>query len=116
MGFSSFSVAESVIQDANERFAPLFEPVQKRIDFLRKYCDAFDILIKENDADSFDFEVDEENMTIHIELVFESVECNKDHPQLCQLIKNSTSFSVRHKDGDHISMSFVYPSLWEKAN
>lgn len=115
MKFSSFHVVEMVLEEANERFAPLFEPVQVRVDFLKQYCEAFDVLINEQGADNFNVEIDEANMTVNIDLVMTSVECSKTQPQLGQLIQRAMSFRVQAEDGVHLKLSFVYPSLWEKT-
>ncbi len=115
MKFSSFHVVEMVLEDANERFAPLFEPVPERVDFLKQYCEAFDVLIDEQDVDSFNVEIDEINMTVNIDLVMMTVECSRTQPQLGQLIQRAMSFRVQAEDGDHLKLSFVYPSLWEKT-
>ena len=104
-----------VLEDANERFAPLFQPVQERVDFLKQYCDAFDVLIDEQEADSFNVEVDENDMTVHIDLVMMTVECSDSQPQLGQLIQRAMKFSVKDEDGTNLRLSFVYPSLWEKT-
>lgn len=115
MKFSSFSVVKMVLADANERFAPAFVPVQERVDFLKQYCEAFDVLIDEQDVDNFNVEIDEVNMTVSIDLVMLTVECSRTCPQLGQLIQRAMSFRVKAEDGDHLRLSFVYPSLWEKA-
>lgn len=115
MKFSSFGVVEMVLEDANKKFAPLFQPVQERVDFLKQYCDAFDVIIDEQEADQFNVEVDEKDMTVHISLVMMTVECSRTQPQLGQLIQRAMSFSVQAEDKENIRLSFVYPSLWEKA-
>ena len=113
MKFSSFDVVEMVLEEANERFAPVFVPVQERVDFLKQYCGAFDAMIEKQDANSFNVEIDENDMTVHIDLTMMDVECNRDMPQLGQLIQRSMSFNVTWVDSENLKLSFVYPSLWE---
>lgn len=115
MKFASFDVVSMVLEEANKRFAPLFQPVEERVEFLKQYCGAFDKLIEEQDADSFDAEVDENDMTVHIDLVMMTVECSRNQPQLGQLIQRAMSFRAKAEDGEHLRLSFVYPSLWEKT-
>jgi len=115
MKFSSFSAVERVLEEANERFSSLYQPVQERVDFLKQYCEAFDVLIDEQDVDNFKVELDEVHMTVNIDLVMKTVECSRTQPQLGQLIQRAMSFRVQAKDGEHLKLSFVYPSLWEKT-
>lgn len=115
MKFSSFAVFEMVLEEANERFAPLFQPVQERVDILKQYCGAVDSLLERGDGEIFECEVDEINMTVRFDFVVNDVTVNDPkHDELQQLLARALSASVRAEDGENIRVHLVFPSLWEK--
>ena len=115
MKFKSFPVVDSVLKDANERFAPSFEPDAERVDTLRQYCSVIDGMIEEFRGDEFECEVDEIDMTVRLELVLESFTSEEPNHAVNQLISRAMSFRVDYVDDGHIRLNFVFPSLWRKA-
>ena len=115
MKFSSFAVFEMVLEDANERFAPLFQPVQERVDILKQYCGAIDKLIERGDGEIFECEVGETDMTVRLDFVVTDVTVNDPrHDEFQQLLARALSASVKSEDGENIRVHLVFPSLWEK--
>lgn len=114
MKFSSFSIAEMVIDEANDRFSGKYQIVPERLNILKQYCELFDELIENYDADSFEVEIDDEDLTVHMHLIVDAIECSAQQPQFGQLIQRAMPFCVKTDDGKHLRLSFVYPSLWMK--
>ena len=116
MKFKCFDIVSMVLEDANDRFSPLFTPVAERVDILKQYCDAIDGLIDANGGEEFECEVNEDDMTVTLAFVVEDIVVDRPATdKFQQLIARSVSVTVAPVDGDHIRVSFVFPSLWETA-
>lgn len=115
MKFKSFPVVDSVLKDANERFAPTFEPDAERVDILRQYCSVIDGMIEEFRGDEFECEVDEVAMTVRISIVMESVESDEPKHVFNQLVERAIQFHVDYISSAKLRFTFVFPSLWRKA-
>ena len=51
MAFQSFPIAKMVIDEATDRFAPLFRPVPEDLKIFRSYCEeCFDKIIADQDV------------------------------------------------------------------
>ena len=112
MIFSSFSIAEMVIDAANVRFSMKYKIVPERLEILKQYCKALDELIVKCGANSFEVEIDNTDMTVHMDLMVCCVECSMQQPELGQLIQRAMTFRVKAEDGGNLRLSFVFPSLW----
>ena len=107
-----FDVVESVVEVANERFAPIFTLDEQKYDVLKNYCEAIDDLSDEFDGEYFEVDVDEDTMEVKI-----SLECpdmtigSRDHV-FWELAKRvvKVSFSA---SGENVRASFVFPSIWK---
>ena len=116
MQFKSFDIVAMVLEEANERFAPIFKPVEERVIILEQYCGAIDKLIADGDGTEFEIEVDEDDMTVHISfLVTDMIADNPRTDPLPQLIARASSVEMTPVDGENIRVNFVFPSLWERA-
>lgn len=110
-----FDMVSIVVEEATERFSPLWKVNDERYDILRQYCDVLDALAKELDGESFDVEVDEIKMTISI-----SMECrdmvieSKDH-NYCKLAERALAFGFSVSEDGLLCVKFVFPSVWERA-
>ena len=116
MQFKSFDIVNMVLDEANERFAPIFKPVEERVEILKQYCGAIDTLLGKGDGKEFEVEVDEDDMTVHIS--FQVTDMIADNPRtdpLPQLIARASEVEIRPVDGENIRVNFVFPSLWEQA-
>ena len=115
MKFSSFRVFKMVLEDANKRFAPAFTPVQERIDILEQYCSALDRIIEDYDGEEFECEVDEISMAVKLSVVLSQIVSDNLNSLFQALIERAVYADVVIVDSDHLRLTFVFPSLWEKA-
>lgn len=116
MKFKSFDVVETVLNEADSRFAPLFSPVKERVDILKQYCSAIDEIIEDNGGTEFECEVDEDDMTIRVEFVIEDIIVyNPKSDRFQQLAQRALSFTILPEHSEHIRIRFIFPSLWESA-
>lgn len=108
-------IASAVIEEATSRFSPLWVVGEEKYSCFNKYCDIFDVIVKEFDAESLEVKVNEEKMTIVVSVECIDVNIDGNNNSLCDLIgiASSTSFS-KVKDGD-LRVSFVFPGVWDRA-
>ena len=116
MDFSSYLVADFVLSEANNQFAPLFKPSEERLEVFKQYCSVIDKLVGDFGGTTLEVEVDDEDMSVHMKLELEELVVD-DHERamFTQLLERTVSFRVEHGEGDTILLHFVFPSLWEKA-
>lgn len=112
MAFKTFDVVSTVIEEANKRFAPIWEPDKEKTDILKQYCEAIDILIKEFDGQSLDVEVDEEKMLICIKLECSEITIERKEHRCYDLIQRSVSFGFSGTNNDTMILELVFPSIW----
>lgn len=112
MAFKTFDVVSTVIEEANKRFAPIWEPDKEKTDILKQYCEAIDILIKEFDGQSLDVEVDEEKMLICIKLECSEITIEGKEHRYYDLIQRSVSFGFSGTNNDTMILELVFPSIW----
>ena len=111
-----FDVVDVVVQEATERFAPVWEVNTRRYNVLKQYCSIIDSLSDRFGGESYEVEIDETKMTISIKL-----EC------LDMTIKSVTqifygladqaepaNFTSNPENGNLI-VEFVFPSIWKRA-
>ena len=114
--FSSYAVFEMVLEEANDRFAPMFRPLQKRLDILKEYCSVIDQLIESGDGESFNCSIDEKDMTVKMSVCITDVESNRDDKRFNELIRRAVFVQITNGgEGEYICVKFVFPSLWELA-
>lgn len=110
-----FDAASMVIEDANERFAPLWKVDAEKLNVFKQYCEAIDLLAEEFDGESYEVEVDEITMEITVTLECgEVVVKSKDHV-LYELAKRAVRYGFSAAGGDNLLVKFVFPSIWDKA-
>ena len=110
-----FDVLSMVIEEANERFNPLWQINNDNLKVLQQYCDVMDMVSDEFKGVSFDVEVDEITMEIKIELECEEIIIeSKEHP-LYELIKRAIKFGFYATDEDIVCVKLVFPSIWERT-
>ena len=114
--FSSYAVFEMILEEANDRFAPTFRPVQERLDILREYCGVIDHLIEDGDGESFSCSIDEEDMTVKMSFCVTDASSDRDDRRFNQLIRRAEYVRITNKeDGEYICITFGFPTLWEVA-
>lgn len=112
---SCFEVVSMVVDEATERFSPLWRVNGDKIKILNQYCDVLDILSKEFNGVSYEVEVNEITMEIDIalecdEIIIES----KDHV-FYELIKRSIKYGFSVSEDGALIIKFVFPSVWENV-
>lgn len=115
MDFKCFDVVSSVVEEANERFAPLWKMDEEKYDILENYCEVIDKLIEDSDGISFDVEVDEIKMTIAVEIETADVVITDRKSPVYELFKRAISAGFRQSEEGNVITKFVFPSIWEKA-
>lgn len=110
-----FDVANMVIEDANERFNPLWKINAERLNIFKGYCDAVDSLSKEFDGESFEVEVDEITMEVTVVLECDEVIIEKDDHILYELAKRTVRYGFSVSEDGNLLVKFVFPGLWDKA-
>lgn len=115
MVFKTFDVASMVLEEANQRFAPIWEPDKEKLDILKQYCEAIDTLIEEFDGESLDIEVDETQMTICVQLECEDITIETQRHRYYDLIQRSVSFGFSSTENDTVVLKLVFPSIWNKV-
>lgn len=115
MAFKAFDVVSTVIEEANQRFAPIWEPDKEKTDILKQSCEAIDILIIEFDGESLDVEVDEEKMLIYIQLECREITIESKEHRCYDLIQRSVSFGFSRTNNDTMLLELVFPSIWNRV-
>lgn len=109
-----FDVASMVIEDANERFSPVWKVDEERLNIFKQYCEAIDLLSKEFEGASFEVEIDEQTMEISVVLECDEIIIESDTHTLYELIKRTIRYGFS-ASGDSLLVKFVFPSMWIRA-
>ena len=117
MGFSSYGIFEMVLDEANSRFAPIFKPNAERLSILKEYCCVIDQMIEENGGETFEVDIDENNMAIHMAIgLKEIIDEDPKHSRFLQVIQRATAFKVKNdKENEQLVVYLTFPSVWEKT-
>ena len=110
-----FEAVKDVVEEANKQFAPMWKANEENLDCLREYCEAFDDLAKEFDGVSFEINIAEIDMTIEISFECPELTIHSKQNNLYELMERSIRFRVHQSKDGNVVMSFVFPSIWEKA-
>lgn len=111
----SYKIVEMVLDDANELFAPVWVPSAEKIEILKNYCTAIDELFRDNGGEGFAVEVDEYNQTIKMSMIVSDIEVSRRNDRFNQLVQRAISANIQCTDKEHIKISFVFPSVWERS-
>ena len=110
-----FDAASMVIEDANERFAPLWKPDTEKLDMFKQYCEAIDSLSREFDGESFEVEVDEITMEISVTLECDEIVIESKEHVFYELAKRAVRCGFSAAGKDTLLVRFVFPSIWNKV-
>ena len=110
-----FDIANMVIEDANDRFNPLWKINTERLDIFKSYCEAIDTLAKEFNGESYEIEVDEISMEVSIALECEEIIIETDNHILYELAKRAVRYGFSASDDGNLIVKLVFPCLWDKA-
>lgn len=114
--FSSYAIAEPVLQEATNQFSGmviddiLLEGVKKR-------CELIDYILQENNGDYFEIDVDD--VTLKITLSFcvpEVIYETRTDRRIVRLMMSSEKTIIKIEDGDKIRTDLVFPGIWKYEN
>ena len=108
-----YDVAAMVIEDANERFNPLWKINAEKLDIFKQYCDAADALSEEFNGESFEVEVDEITMNVTVALECDEVIIGRDNHPLYELAKRAVRYGFSVSEEGNLVIKFVFPGLWD---
>ena len=107
-----FDVVNMVVEEATNRFAPIWKINEEHYNVLQSYCDIIDSIARFNDAESFDVEVSEVDMTIKI--VIESPDLVSDeNDSFTELIRHTVGFGFSASEEGLLRTKLVFPSIWQ---
>ncbi len=110
-----FDVTSKVIDEASDRFGPLWKVDEEKLNILRQYCGAIDSISRDFDGESLEVEVDEISMDVSITLECGEMVITSGNHVFFQLAERSTKFSFSVSGDDMLLVRFVFPSVWEKT-
>ena len=111
---SCYNYAELVLDEASERFAPLFRENREHKKVFRQYCDVMDELAREFNGVSFEFEVNEETMDISVTLVCPDIVLQYANHRFYELTARALSVRFGVLEGN-LAVTFTFPSIWVRA-
>lgn len=110
-----FDVINMVVEEANNRFSPLWKINNDKLSVLKQYSEAIDKLSKEFSGVSFDVEVDEISMEITIALECDEIIIEDEKHLFYELAKRTVRYSFSVSEDKNLLVKFVFPSVWEKV-
>lgn len=105
-----FDAVNMVLEEATERFYPLWSPDAHRTEQLRQYCEAIDAVVDEYGGTYFEVEVDEETMRIHVKLVCQEITLQRD--KLLPVIQRSVFTRIVNRENDALAIHFAFAGIW----
>ena len=115
MSVKCFDVVSMVVEEATDRFSPLWKVDNDNYSILRQYCSAIDSISNEFDGESFEVEVDEITMEVTVVLECDEVIIEKDNHILYELAKRAVRYGFSVSEDGNLLVKFVFPGLWDKA-
>jgi len=107
-----FDVVNMVVEEASDRFKPLWKVDKEKLDILHEYCDAIDGILKEFAGDSVDVDIDEIKMTISITIECEDLTIESKEHQFHQLVERAVKFCFsKSSEREAMCVNFVFPSV-----
>ena len=108
-----FDVMSKSVADSCAEFGDSWRINTEKYNILREYCDAFDKVFDEFEAESFDAKVLPDK---HILITFNCMDICIDgvnHP-FFGLIERAETVNISHVSSDEMKIDFVFPSVWDK--
>lgn len=111
-----FDIAEMVLDEATEQFAPIWVVDEEKKGALKQYCEMMDRLSDEFYGQAFEVEVDDIKMTISIKMFCEEITVYDKVHMFYMLGKKAKSISFSYsKEDNTVAVEFVFPSIWKKS-
>ena len=114
MSFKCYDVAKMVIEDANERFSPIWKINNERLEVFQQYCEVIDALSEEFSGESYEVEVDEITMEVIVTLECEEIVISSFSHVFYELIKRAVKYGFSASEDGNLLLRFTFPSLWDK--
>ena len=111
---NTFEIVDEVINEATAQFRG-WKIDQEKYDILKHYCEVFDRMIDDFDAESVDVEVDDIRMTVAITVECTDFTIDESNSVYYELISRSEAFNVSQSEDNNLDLTFVFPSVWEKV-
>ena len=116
MRIKCFDVTDMVIQEAAERFKPIWIINEKYYTTLKSYCSIIDSLAEEFDGESYEVEVDEIKATISIKLECSDITLMSATHTFYSLARQTKAINfTNNPETGNLVVEFVFPSIWMKA-
>lgn len=110
-----FDVVSAVVDEATDRFSPIWEINEERYEILKQYCDVFDDLVEEFDGESLDVEVDDISMTIAITMECHEITIESQNHVYYSLAERAKFIGFSASEDGLLCAKVVFPSIWEKV-
>lgn len=104
-----------LLDEATERFKPLFNINNSKAEALRKKCVLIDKMVSMFDCDSLDVDIDEITMNISFTFVCEDFEVSRNDVWFINVLKDAKIVEIDRADDLHIKLKIVYSGVWVKA-
>lgn len=110
-----FEVVSMIVDEATRQFSPIWAPNEEKYNILKQYCSVIDDLAKEFNGESIEVEVDDINMTIDVSLECWDLKLESSDHIFHKLVKRSVSVGFSVSNDGNLNVTFVFPSIWERA-
>ena len=109
---NTFNVLSEVLNEASKQFGGTWKVSQNKLDVLKQYCAAIDLLCEEVDASALETSVDDIKMTISIKVQCPEVVIKTKENLFYMLMSRTVRTDFSQIDGE-LLIDFVFPSIWE---
>ncbi len=108
----TFDMLKIILDEATERFSGQFVEGEIEKKQLEKTCALIDTFAEINEASSLDIAVDDDTKEITISIVCNPFEFVDSSDPFIQIINKAKEFSFSAPDYDHLTVDFVFDSIW----
>ncbi|MBR0156337.1 MAG: hypothetical protein IJM20_02315 [Clostridia bacterium] len=111
-----FNVVKMVTDEATSQFGPGWTECEDRVDILRQYCEYIDKVAEEANAEAFEVEVDDIEMTIDVKMECPDLVIENASHAFYDLAERALklSFAVSKETGNLV-VGFTFPSIWSRV-
>ena len=109
---NTFNVLSEVLNEASKQFGGTWKASQNKLNVLKQYCAAIDLLCEEVDASTLETSVDDIKMTISIKVQCPEVVIKTKENLFYMLMSRTVRTDFSQIDGE-LLIDFVFPSIWE---
>lgn len=110
-----YDVASVIIDEASERFKPLWKINDERVDIFKQYCEVVDSLVIEFGGESLDVEINEVTLETTIVMECDEIIIESSNHIFYDLAERTVRYSFYASEDGSLAVKFVFPSLWDKV-